>query len=78
MKALIGRHSDGWSTLGFVARLENGRVLTTIDAVDMARQLRAMGVSELQIAGPNDGDRSLSLAQAQLLLELWQQSPAKE
>lgn len=74
MKALIGRHSDGWSTRGFVARTEDGRTLTATDAIALAQKLRAAGVTEVQIAGTDEGDWSLSTAQGQSLLQAWQQS----
>jgi hypothetical protein len=35
-------------------------------------QLRAAGVSEIQVAGPAEGDRGLSAALRQALLEAWQ------
>lgn len=59
MRAFVGRHSDGWGTKGFVARMQDGQTLTATNAISMAQQLRAAGVTTIQIAGADEGDWSL-------------------
>lgn len=71
MTALIGRDTDGWSTRGFVARLEDGRTLTAVCERTLVQQLRAAGVNQIQVADSNDGDRGLSAAEKSLL-DMWQ------
>lgn len=78
MKAFIGRDTDGWSTRGFVARLESGQLLTAISAEEMIRQLRAAGVEEIAVSGSDDGDRAVSATLQQLLLDAWQQATSKD
>ena len=71
MKALIGRDTDGWSTRGFVARLETGQILTAPSAGEMVQKLRAAGIDEIELPGSHDGDRTLSAALRQSLLDAW-------
>lgn len=78
MKALIGRDTDGWSTLGFVARLENGQLLTAASAEEIVRQLRAAGVNAIAVSGSDDGDRALSATLQQSLLDAWRKVASKD
>jgi hypothetical protein len=78
MKALVGRDSDGWSTRGFVARLESGQLLTAASAEEMVRQLRGAGVDAIAVSGSEEGDRALSTTLQQSLLEAWQQATSRD
>lgn len=72
MKALIGRDTDGWGTRGLIARLDNGQIVRTATAVELVRQLRAIGVTAIKASGSDDGDWSLSDAARQSVLDAWQ------
>lgn len=78
MKALIGRDTDGWSTRGFVARLESGQLLTAASAEEIVRQLRTAGVNAIDVSSSDDGDRALSATLQQSLLDAWQQATSEE
>lgn len=60
MKALIERDTNGRGKRDFVARLENGQILVSTDAVELVRQLRAAGVDAIEVSGSEEGDRALS------------------
>ena len=51
MKALIERDTNGRGKRDFVARLENGQILVSTDAVELVRQLRAAGVDSIEFFG---------------------------
>lgn len=76
MKALVGRSSNGWNTCGFIAQLENGRVIQAVEPADLVQQLRAAGVSEIQPSRADDGDWALSAALRRSLIEAWRASEA--
>ena len=78
MKALIGRDTDGWGTRGFVACLDDGRTVAAASATELVRQLRAVGVDAITVAGPDEGDRALSPRLQQSLLDAWQQATSED
>lgn len=76
MKALISRDIDGRG--GFVASLKDGRTLTASDATELVCQLRAAGVDAIAASTPDEGNRALSAADQQSLLESWQLATSKD
>lgn len=73
MKVVIARASDGWSSTGFVALMEDDKVVAAGSAKELMTQLQALGTKEheLVFSGSDDGDRSLSADQIEKLRGAW-------
>lgn len=73
MKAVIARASDGWSSTGFVALLEDETVVMARSTKELMTRLQARGTKEhdLVFSGSDDGDRSLSTDQIAELRAAW-------